>query len=107
MLLGIGDAVAGEAVHDEHLGREIVLLHQVLQIAGGIVDIRRVVGADLGARLLAALDQVELRVDPQVHVRVFQHPLEARQDGADVVMAGLDVDEQDGVRLLWPSRRPG
>src|SRR5450759_5395542 len=44
---GVGDALAREAVHDEHLGRELVSRDEVLQEARGIVHVLRVVRADL------------------------------------------------------------
>lgn len=36
-LAGVGHTVAGEAVHHEDLGRQVVLLDQILEIAGGII----------------------------------------------------------------------
>ncbi len=55
-------------------------LHQIRQIAGDVIDIGRIVGADLGPREPVRCDQVELRVDPQVDIGILQHPLKARQD---------------------------
>ena len=48
--LRIGDAVTGKAVYREQLGRQIILLHQVTEITGGIVNVIGIIGADFGAR---------------------------------------------------------
>ena len=38
-----------------------------------------------------------------MHIRVFQQPFEARQNRAEIVVTGLDVDEQQGIGFFGPA----
>ncbi len=78
----------------QHLGGEFVLLHKPPQIAGDVVHFLGIQSTYFGPWHRTGFDQVELRIDSQVDVRIFQYPLEARQKLADIVMSGLNVDEQ-------------
>ncbi len=100
--IGVGDAFAGEAVQGQHLGGEVVYLYQLPQVAGDVIHFLGIQGPYFGPRHRTGFDQVELRIDSQVDVRIFQYPLEARQKLADIVMSGLNVDEQKSVCLLCP-----
>ena len=99
----VGQHPLGEAVHHEHLRRQLLSVHDAGQEPHGVVDVGRVERADPPAREPAELHR-ELGVEGEVDVGPLEVLDQVRQLVGYRAVADLHVEEYDPAALLCPAQ---